>query len=189
MQSENYVQQSREILRAAELVKLNARTSTVLRLVDVDHRTLRRLSVEISKNDRAGRQGRTPQGVDWYLLALNCVHASAYYNLFIQYSKHCGDLYEAFLQSYQHYTRLQESCGHFRLDIDRALHLIQLVRDRQLRQVKCTGCDGLFVTTYTAIDRLYECPKCSGSLKHKRYVRGTKHPLSASQSASHASAA
>jgi len=189
METASYVMQSREILRAAELVRLNARTSTVLRLVDVDHRTLRRLSIEISQSKRAGRQGRTFRDIDWYLQALNCVHASAYYNLFIQYSKHCDDLYEAFLQSYQHYTRLQESCGHFRLDIDRALHLIQQVRDRQLRQVKCIGCDGLFVTTYTAIDRLYECPICSGSLKHKRYVRGAKHPLSASQSASHASAA
>ncbi len=184
MRNTSYVMQSREIMRAAVLVRLNARTSTVLRLVDVDQRTLMKISAEIWQRERAGRQGRTFQGIDWYLLALNCVHASAYYNLFVQYSQYCDDLYEAITQSYRHYTSLQrEQDKCYRLDIDRAMHLIQQVRDRQLRQVECSCCDGLFVTTYTAIDRLYECPICSGSLKHKRYVRGAKHPLSLTSAA------
>lgn len=185
MGPQGYVIQSREIMRAVELVRANARTSTVLRLVDIDQRTVMKLSAEIRQRDRAGKQGRTFQGIDWYLQALNCVHASAYYNLFVQYSKHSDDLYEAFTQSYNHYKRLhgEGDSEHCRLDIDRALHLIQQLRDRQLRQVKCTCCRGVFVTTYTAIDRLYECPICAKSLKRKRYVRGAKHPLSLTSAA------
>lgn len=185
MGPQGYVIQSREIMRAVELVRANARTSTVLRLVDIDQRTVMKLSAEIRQRDRAGKQGRTFQGIDWYLQALNCVHASAYYKLFVQYSKYSEDLFEAFTQSYRHYTRLHATEGgeYCRLDIDRALHLIQQVRNRQLRQVKCTGCQGVFVTTYTAIDRLYECPICAKSLKRKRYVRGAKHPLSLTSAA------
>lgn len=177
MSTQGYLIQSKEILKAAELVRANARTSTVLRLVDIDPRTLMKLSTEIRQRDRAGKQGRTYQLIDWYLMSLNCLHASAFYNLFVQYSKYCDELYDTFTQSYNHYTRLhsKNDSDTYRLDIDRALHLIQQVRDRQLRQVSCTCCHGLFVTTYTAIDRFYECPVCSNALKRKRYDRGTRH--------------
>jgi flagellar transcriptional activator FlhC len=178
MRNRSVVADSREVLRAKELIELGARLQVLETETGLSRERLLRLYKEIQ--GRSPPKGMLPFSTDWFLTWMPNIHASLFvgiYQSLIQASE--LDQVDAIIKAYRLYL---EQCTTQQLAVamsmTRAWRLVKFLDAAMLKTIPCTRCGGRFVVRTDDLHQKYVCGLCQApSRAGKTHVRACEtHP-------------
>ena len=154
------LQEARDVQRAIALIELGARLQFIEAEVSLSRERLLRLYKEIKGNSPP--KGLLPFSVDWYMTWMANIHASMFYNIYLQMLEHAGkDRLEALIKAFRLYQDQVRTQGEAPvLDFTRAATLVKFFSGGMLQLTPCTRCTGRFVTHAHENGGAYVCVLC-----------------------------
>ncbi|MBC5785984.1 flagellar transcriptional regulator FlhC [Ramlibacter sp. USB13] len=176
MAGKSVLQEARDVQRAIELIELGARLQFIEAEVSLSRERLLRLYKEVKGSSPP--KGLLPFSVDWYMTWMANIHASMFYNIYLQMLEHAGeDRLEALIKAfrlYQDQARLQGDDPV--LDFTRAATLVKFFGGGMLDLATCTRCTGRFVTHAHENRSGYVCVLCRPPSRAGKKKRGAGEP-------------
>lgn len=153
--------ESRQIERAVELIKLGARLQVLESETDLSYERLLRLYKEVAGKSPA--KGQLPFSTDWFLTWQPNIHASLFLNIYEYLNKTSTlDGIDALMKAYRLYAEQMGTLGmEPLLSITRAWRLVRFVDNNMLALTKCSQCGGHYVTEPYENARHYVCGLCN----------------------------
>ncbi|MFN4003842.1 MAG: flagellar transcriptional regulator FlhC [Hylemonella sp.] len=153
--------ESRQIERAVELIKLGARLQVLESETDLSYERLLRLYKEVAGKSPA--KGQLPFSTDWFLTWQPNIHASLFLNIYEYLNKTSTlDGIDAIMKAYRLYAEQMGTLGmEPLLSITRAWRLVRFVDNNMLALTKCSQCGGHYVTEPYENARHYVCGLCN----------------------------
>ncbi len=153
--------ESRQIERAVELIKLGARLQVLESETDLSYERLLRLYKEVAGKSPA--KGQLPFSTDWFLTWQPNIHASLFFNIYEYLNKTSTlDGIDAIMKAYRLYAEQMGTLGmEPLLSITRAWRLVRFVDNNMLALTKCSQCGGHYVTEPYENARHYVCGLCN----------------------------
>lgn len=178
MAGKSVLQEARDVQRAIELIELGARLQFIEAEVSLSRERLLRLYKEVKGSSPP--KGLLPFSVDWYMTWMANIHASMFYNIYLQMLEHAGDdRLGALIKAYRLYQDQVRTQGETPvLDFTRAATLVKFFGGGMLDLAGCTRCTGRFVAHAHDNHSAYVCVLCrppSRAGKKKR-VAGEADP-------------
>ncbi|MFT3720870.1 flagellar transcriptional regulator FlhC [Pseudorhodoferax sp.] len=151
---------SRQIERAAMLIRMGARMQLLEAETDLSYERLLRLYKEVA--GRSPSRGQLPFSMDWFLSWQENIHASLFLNVHEYLSKGMEiDPVDCLAKAYRLYL---EQVGAADIDpllsFTRAWRLVRFVDAGMLAMTGCSRCGGKFVTEPYEDPRRYVCGLC-----------------------------
>lgn len=145
--------ESRQIERAAELIRMGARMQVLESETTLSYERLIRLYKEIA--GKSPSKGQLPFSTDWFLTWQENIHASLFLNIHEYLSKGAAlDAVDTLTKAYRLYGEQVQAAGiEALLSFTRAWRLVKFVDAGMLTMTACAQCGGKFVS------ELYENPK------------------------------
>lgn len=153
--------ESRQIERAALLIKMGARMQVLESETSLSYERLIRLYKEIA--GKSPSKGQLPFSTDWFLTWQENIHSSLFLNIYEYLAKGASlDSVEQLTKAYRLYNEQIDSAGlEPLLSFTRAWRLVKFVDANMLSRTKCSECGGLFVTEPYENARHYQCGLCN----------------------------
>jgi len=160
MSGKSVLQEARDVQRAIALIELGARLQFIEGEVSLSRERLLRLYKEVKGSSPP--KGLLPFSVDWYMTWLANIHASIFYNIYLQMLEHAGDdRLEALTKAYRLYLDQARAQGEEPvLDFTRAATLVKFFSAGMVEMTACTRCTGRFVTHAHENHSDYVCVLC-----------------------------
>jgi len=155
------VDESRQIERAVELIKLGARLQILESETDMSYERLLRLYKEVA--GKSPSKGQLPFSTDWFMTWQPNIHSSLFLNIH-EYLNKTAELEEIDLviKAYKLYLEQTSALGlEPMLSITRAWRLVKFVDNGMVTMTACKTCRGHFVTHAHEIAKHYECGLCN----------------------------
>ena len=151
---------SRQITRAIELIKLGARLQMLQAETALPYERLLRLYKEVA--GRSPSKGQLPFSTDWFLSWQPNIHASLFMNIYGYLLKTSPlDDVDAIAKAWRLYAAEVATQGvEPLLSITRAWRLVRFVDAGMLTTTRCTRCGGHFVNNANEIEHHYVCGLC-----------------------------
>ena len=159
--SKSVLDESRQIERAALLIKMGARMQVLESETSLSYERLIRLYKEIA--GKSPSKGQLPFSTDWFLTWQENIHSSLFLNIYEYLAKGASlDSVEQLTKAYRLYNEQIDSAGlEPLLSFTRAWRLVKFVDANMLSRTKCSECGGLFVTEPYENARHYQCGLCN----------------------------
>lgn len=160
MVARSVLEDSRQVGRAVELIRLGARLQLLQSETNLPYERLLKLYKEVA--GRSPPKGQLPFSTDWFLGWQPNVHASLFLNLYEYLQKASAvDQVDALIRGWRLYSAEVGAHGvEPLLSITRAWRLVKFVDSGMLCLTDCTRCGGRFVNhSYELTDR-YVCGLC-----------------------------
>lgn len=159
--TKSVLNESRQIERAAMLIKMGARMQVLESETTLSYERLIRLYKEIA--GKSPSKGQLPFSTDWFLTWQENVHSSLFLNIYEYLSKGASlDTVEQLTKAYRLYNEQIEAADlEPILSFTRAWRLVKFVDANMLTRTKCTTCTGMFVTEPYENTRHYQCGLCN----------------------------
>lgn len=172
MSSRSVLEDSRQIQRAIELIRLGARLQLLQAETSLPYERLLKLYKEVVGRSPPKRQ--LPFSTDWFLGWQPNIHASLFLNIYEYLHKASTiDQIDAMTKAWQLYSAEVGVHGvEPMLSITRAWRLLKFVDSGMLCLTRCTRCGGRFVNhAYELTDR-YVCGLCEPPARAGKGRRG-----------------
>lgn len=146
MATKSLIDESVQLARAVELIRLGARMAVLEAETGLSHERLLRLHREVT--GKSPSRGQLPYSTDWYTSWQPNIHASLFMNVYENLNKASAlDSPDRLIKAWQLYA---EEVAAMRaepiLSITRAWRLVKFVDSDMLCLTACTQCGGQFVT-------------------------------------------
>lgn len=160
MSARSVLEDSRQVQRAVELIKLGARLQMLQAETALPYERLLRLYKEVA--GRSPSKGQLPFSTDWFTSWQPNIHASLFFNMYSYLLKSSPlDDVEAIAKGYQLYAAEVTTLGvEPLLSITRAWRLVRFVDSGMLTTIRCTSCGGHFIGHAYELERDYVCGLC-----------------------------
>ncbi len=151
---------SRQITRAIELIKLGARLQMLQAETALPYERLLRLYKEVA--GRSPSKGQLPFSTDWFLSWQPNIHASLFMNIYGYLLKTSPlDDVDGIAKAWQLYAAEVGTQGvEPLLSITRAWRLVRFIDAGMLAMTRCTRCGGHFVNNANEIEHSFVCGLC-----------------------------
>ena len=152
--------ESRQIERAVELIKLGARLQVLESETDLSYERLLRLYKEVA--GKSPSKGQLPFSTDWFLTWQPNIHSSLFLNVYESLNKTSSlEGIDAVMKAFRLYTEQVGSLGmEPQLSLTRAWRLVKFVDNNMLAMTRCSKCGGHFVSEPYENSRHYVCGLC-----------------------------
>jgi flagellar transcriptional activator FlhC len=155
------VEDSRDIQRAVELIKLGARLQVLESETNLSYEKLLKLYKEVE--GKSPPKGMLPFSTDWFMTWQPNIHSSLFLNIYEYMNKASAiEPIDAIIKAYRLYL---ETINSKRLDcilsITRAWRLVKFVDAGMLTLTPCTHCGGHFVVHRYELTDDYVCGLCN----------------------------
>jgi flagellar transcriptional activator FlhC len=152
--------ESRQIERAVELIKLGARLQVLESETDLSYERLLRLYKEVA--GKSPSKGQLPFSTDWFLTWQPNIHSSLFLNIYEYLNKSSSlEGIDAVMKAYRLYMEQVSTLGmEHLLSLTRAWRLVRFVDNHMLTMTKCSHCGGHFVSEPYENSRHYVCGLC-----------------------------
>lgn len=162
MSALSILDESRQILRAKELIDLGARLQVLKGETDLSYERLLKLYKEVA--GKSPSKGQLPFSTDWFITWQPNVHSSLFMNIYqhlhsVAPNEASVDLMIKAYKLYQEQTVLLETEPV--LSITRAWRLLKFMNSKMLTMTQCTRCKGQFVTETLRHPRHHVCGLCN----------------------------
>ena len=159
--SKSVLDESRQIERAALLIKMGARMQVLESETSLSYERLIRLYKEIA--GKSPSKGQLPFSTDWFLTWQENIHSSLFLNIYEYLSKGVElDSAEQLTKAYRLYSeQIQAAELDVLLSFTRAWRLVKFVDAQMLTRTQCSVCKGQFVTEPYENARHYQCGLCN----------------------------
>ncbi len=161
MREKSVVAECRQIHLAIELIQLGAR----LQLLETETTLSRERLLKLYKELRgvSPPKGMLPFSTDWFVTWLPNIHASLFMNIhrfLLRHAQVAG--IEAIIKAYQLYLEEipPEPGGEPLLSLTRAWTLIRFFDSKMMTMVRCSECQGHFVSHAFEMRARYRCGLC-----------------------------
>ena len=153
--------ESRQIERAAMLIKMGARMQVLESETTLSYERLIRLYKEIA--GKSPSKGQLPFSTDWFLTWQENIHSSLFLNIYEYLSKGASlEAIDALTKAYRLYNEQVEAAGiEPLLSFTRAWRLLKFIDASMLELTTCTKCTGRFVTEPYENARHFVCGLCN----------------------------
>ncbi len=153
--------ESRQIERAAELIRMGARMQVLESETTLSYERLIRLYKEIA--GKSPSKGQLPFSTDWFLTWQENIHSSLFLNIYEYLSKGASlDPVDVLTKAYRLYSEQVEAAEiEALLSFTRAWRLVKFIDAQMLALTKCATCGGHFVTEPYENARHYHCGLCN----------------------------
>ncbi len=160
MADKSLVQEMQQVQLAIELIELGARLQVLETETELSRGRLVRLYKEV--RGVSPPKGMLPFSTDWFITWLPNIHASLFYNSYLQLCKQYGcERLEAFVKAYRLYLeQISLDGGEPVLGLTRAWTLIRFFESNLLELTSCTCCSGKFVAHIHTPGQNYVCGIC-----------------------------
>lgn len=152
--------ESRQIERAVELIKLGARLQVLESETDLSYERLLRLYKEVA--GKSPSKGQLPFSTDWFLTWQPNIHSSLFLNVY-EYLNKTSSLegIDAVMKAFRLYTEQMGTLGmEPQLSLTRAWRLVKFVDNNMLAMTRCSKCGGHFVSEPYENSRHFVCGLC-----------------------------
>jgi flagellar transcriptional activator FlhC len=159
--TKSVLNESRQIERAAELIRMGARMQVLESETTLSYERLIRLYKEIA--GKSPSKGQLPFSTDWFLTWQENVHASLFLNIHEYLSKGASlDSVDTLTRAWRLYSE-QVTAAEIEplLSFTRAWRLVKFVEAQMLALTGCSQCKGQFVTEPYENARHYVCGLCN----------------------------
>jgi flagellar transcriptional activator FlhC len=158
--SKSVAAEGREIVRAAELIRLGARLQLLECEVKLSRERLLRLYKEIQ--GKSPPKGMLPFSTDWFTTWQPNIHASLFMNIFRHLDKAVAlEQIDVVIRAYRLYLEQVERIGMEPvLSITRAWRLVKFIDADMLALTPCCKCSGQFVVHTFELNNDYVCGLC-----------------------------
>ena len=159
--AKSVLNESRQIERAAELIRMGARMQVLESETTLSYERLIRLYKEIA--GKSPSKGQLPFSTDWFLTWQENVHASLFLNIHEYLSKGASlDAIDTLTRAWRLYSE-QVVAAELEplLSFTRAWRLVKFVEAQMLALTDCSQCKGHFVTEPYENARHYVCGLCN----------------------------
>ncbi len=159
--TKSVLNESRQIERAAALIRMGARMQVLESETNLSYERLIRLYREIV--GKSPSKGQLPFSTDWFLTWQENIHSSLFLNIHEYLSKAVDcDTVEALTKAYRLYEEQVRGSGiEPLLSFTRAWRLVKFVDANMLKVTACTKCKGHFVTDAYENTRHFVCGLCN----------------------------
>lgn len=158
--NQSIIGESREILRAVELIKLGARLQVLETETKLSRERLLRLYKEIQ--GKSPPKGMLPFSTDWFVTWQPNIHASLFMGIY-QFLNKSSELEEidAIIKGYKLYVEQIHNCSMEPiLSLTRAWRLVKFFDAGMLTTTACKECGGRFVVHSYELTDHYVCGLC-----------------------------
>ncbi|HXC37919.1 MAG TPA: flagellar transcriptional regulator FlhC [Burkholderiales bacterium] len=154
------VDESREIQRAIELIKLGARLQVLETEIKLSRERLLRLYKEIQ--GKSPPKGMLPFSTDWFMTWQPNVHSSLFMNIYEYLNKNSEmEEVDAIIKAYKLYLEQMSAHGmQGVLSLTRAWRLVKFFDAGMLTLTGCKTCKGHFVVHTFDLTKDYVCGLC-----------------------------
>lgn len=174
MTEKSVLQEAREVQLASTLIRLGARLQFLEAEVGLSRQRLVRLYKEI--RGVSPPKGLLPFSADWYMTWMANIHASLFYNIYVNMAEILkGQPLEALIKAYEMYLEQVEVQGEQPvLDFTRAYTLVRYFASDIVDLTTCTRCTGQFVTHAYDNKKDYVCVLCRPPSRAGKPSRGKR---------------
>ena len=160
MKVKSILNESREVQRAVELIRLDARLQVLEAEIDLSRERLLRLYKEVA--GRSPAKGMLPFSTDWFMTWQPATHSSLFFNIYTTIGQATGiERVDALTKAYKLYLEHLAACGMPQvLSITRAWRLIKFFEAGMLDTAQCTRCTGRFITHKYELKHAFVCGLC-----------------------------
>ncbi len=175
------VEDSRDIQRAIELIKLGARLQVLESETSLSYEKLLKLYKEVE--GKSPPKGMLPFSTDWFMTWQPNIHSSLFLNMY-EYMNKATDIepIDAIIKAYRLYLETVNSKHLQRvLSMTRAWRLVKFVDAGMLTLTPCTKCGGHFVVHRYELTDDYVCGLCNPPARagkpHKKTEEEHEHEI------------
>lgn len=185
MSEKSLVDEMLQVQLAIELIELGARLQVLETEVPLSRGRLIRLYKEV--RGMSPPKGLLPFSTDWFITWLPNIHASLFYNIYLQMTQvHGCERMEGFVRAFRLYLeQLQLDDAEQVLGLTRAWTLVRFFESEMFQLSECTRCDLHFVAHAHTPSQDFVCGICqppSRAGKTRKSARGaTPKPASEAQ--------
>ena len=160
MKIKSILGESREVQRAVELIRLDARLQVLESEIGLSRERLLKLYKEVA--GRSPAKGMLPFSTDWFMTWQPSTHSSLFFNIYSALVKASEvERVDALIKAYKLYLEHLQTCGLPQvLSITRAWRLVKFFEAGMLDTAVCNECSGRFITHKYELKNTFVCGLC-----------------------------
>jgi flagellar transcriptional activator FlhC len=161
MTRKSIINDSRDVQRAIELIKLGARLQVLESETNLSYERLLKLYKEVE--GKSPPKGMLPFSTDWFMTWQPNIHSSLFLNIYEYINKAADiDQIDAIIKAYKLYLEQVDAkkLEHV-LSVTRAWRLVKFVDAGMLTTTSCTKCHGHYIVHTFELNSGYVCGLCN----------------------------